>query len=287
MPQPGPTTTPLLFPPVPSGKKSKQARRAAAMKPPPIQSKGTPRRRQANPRVLAIGAAVVVLAAIGITLGVVFSGGGGSSTNGVPSIGSLANGLPGASDVDDLYKGIPQQGLTLGWPSAPVTVVQYIDLQCPFCQQFETQVMPDILQKYVRTKKVKIETRVLDFIGPDSGRGRNAMFAAAQQNKAYNFAEILYYNQATENSGWLNDSMVAQAAASIPALKVPELLAARSTSAVTKQGPAFDKQGAADRVSGTPTLFVGKSGTKGKLVSLTSPTDEQTLVTALDTALAG
>jgi protein-disulfide isomerase len=283
--QPGRTTTQLPFPRVPSGKKSKQARRAAALKPPPIQSKGAPRRRQANPRVLAIGAAVVVLAGIGTTLGVVFSG-GGNSTKGVPSIGSLANGLPGASDVDALYKGIPQQGLTLGWPSAPVTLIQYIDLQCPFCQQFETQVMPAILQRYVRTKKVKIETRVLDFLGSDSSRGRDAMVAAAQQNKAYNFAELLYYNQGQENTGWLSDSMVAQAAASIPPLKVHELLAARSTAAVTKQGPAFDKQAAADKVGGTPTLYVGKSGTKGKLVPLSSPTDEQTLVTALDAALA-
>ena len=46
----------------------------------------------------------------------------------------------------------------------------------------------------------------------------------------------------------------------------------------------FDKQRATDQVSGTPTLFVGKSGTKGKQVPLQSPTDEQSLVTALDNA---
>jgi len=39
--------------------------------------------------------------------------------------------------------------MTLGSPFAKVLMVEYIDLQCPFCQQFETQVFPDIVAKYV------------------------------------------------------------------------------------------------------------------------------------------
>ena len=31
------------------------------------------------------------------------------------------------------------------------------------------------------------------------------MIAAGAQNKAFNFAQILYDNQGTENTGWLND----------------------------------------------------------------------------------
>ena len=77
---------------MPSGKKSKQARRTAALKPPPVQSKGGPRRRQANPRVLAIGAAVVVLAAVGIGLAIALSGGGSGVPSDVPTYGSLATG---------------------------------------------------------------------------------------------------------------------------------------------------------------------------------------------------
>src|SRR5689334_17467372 len=128
---------------MPSGKKSKQMRRAAASVP-PVQSKGGPRRRrQADPRVLMIGGGIAVLAIVGIVLGIVLSGGGSKSVKDFPTVGSLATGLPAASDVESQFKGIPQSGLTLGKPSAPVTLVEYIDLQCPFCQQFETQVMPD------------------------------------------------------------------------------------------------------------------------------------------------
>ena len=65
--------------------------------PPPVVSKGGVRRRQASPRVLAIAGAVVVLAGVGIGLGIALRGGGGSSLGTVPSVGSLANGLPGAA----------------------------------------------------------------------------------------------------------------------------------------------------------------------------------------------
>lgn len=274
---------------MPSGKKSKELRRTAATRtPPPVQSKGGPRRRrQANPRVLAIAGGVAALVIVGIVLAVVLTrGGGGTSVSDVQSVGSLQNALPGASDVAAQYKGIPQNDMTLGSPKAPVTLVEYIDLQCPFCQQFETQVMPNIVKKYVRTGKLKVEARPLAFIGPDSSRGRNAMIAAADQNRAFDFAEILYYNQGTENTGWLSDSMVAQAAASIPGLQVHELLNAQSSGAVKSRAKDFDSQGISDKVSGTPTLYVGKSGTKGKLVGLASATDEQALVDAIEAELS-
>jgi protein-disulfide isomerase len=273
---------------MPSGKKSKQMRRTAAAAPPPVRSKGAgARTRQADPKVLAVGGGIVALIIVGIVLGIVFTRGSSSTSLGdLPPTGSCTTGLPGCSDVVDLFKGIPQKGTTLGWPFAPVTMVEYIDLQCPFCQEFETQVFPDILKKYVRTKKVKVEVRVLDFIGPDSSRGRDAMIAAAKQNKAFQFAELLYFNQKTENTGWLNDAMVGQAAASVPGMNVAQLLSERSAGPTKTLAKQFDAQQADDQVTGTPTLFVGKSGKKGKQVPLANSTDEQSLVTALDNALS-
>src|SRR6266550_5286281 len=255
--------TPLLFPPVPSGKKSKEARRAAVLKPPPVQSKGGPRRRQANPRVLAIGAAVVVLAAVGIGLALAFSGGsGGGIPKNLPTFGSIANGLPGAADVQTMYGGIPQKGLVLGKPSAPVRMVIYIDLQCPLCKEFELTSMPTIVDKYVRTGKVQVEVKPWAFIGPDSARGQAAMFAAAKQNKAFNFAQILYINQGIENTNWLTDNMVAQAAESIPALNVLNLLSERKSGTVSNEATEVAAAAKVDKVSGTPTVFVGKASAK-------------------------
>jgi protein-disulfide isomerase len=212
--------------------------------------------------VLAIGAAVVVLAAIGIGLAVVLSRGGSGLPKNLPTYGSLANGLPGSADVQAMYGGIPQNGLVLGKPSAPVRMVIYIDLQCPLCQQFELQSMPTIVDKYVRTGKVQVEVKPWAFIGPDSARGQAAMFAAAKQDKAFNFAQILYINQGVENTNWLTDNMVAQAAESIPSLNVLNLLSERKSGTVSNEATEVAAAAKADKVSGTPTVFVGKASAK-------------------------
>ena len=99
-----------------------------------------------------------------------------------------------------------------------MTVIEYIDLQCPFCRQFETEAMPTILENYVRKGKAKVEARVIYIIGPDSQTGREAALAAAKQNKLFNFNQLLYDNQGTENTGWLDDDVIKSAAASIPGL---------------------------------------------------------------------
>jgi protein-disulfide isomerase len=255
---------------MPSGKKSKEARRAAASAPPAVRSKGAPRSRRADPKILAIGGGIAVLVIIGIVLGIVLSRGGGNSgalPSNTPAVGNCAsNGLPGCADVESLFKGIPQQGLYLGSPLAPAQMVMYIDLQCPFCQNYETTVMPTIIEKYVRTGKVRVRVEPWAFIGPDSTRGQKAMFAAAKQNKAWNFAEVLYYNQQTENTGWLSDSMVAQAAASVTGLNVKKLMSDRNGSDISSQIADVESSARANKVSGTPTVFVGRNGTKPTVV---------------------
>jgi protein-disulfide isomerase len=206
---------------------------------------------------------------------------------GIPNIGSPTSdvALPGAVDVDRLFTGVKENHLLLGAASAPVTMVEYVDLQCPFCQQFETQVMPDIVTTYIKTGKLKVETRIVAFIGPDSKKGRSATIAAGLQNKAYPFMELLYYNQGTENTGWLNDSLIATAAASVRGMNVPKLLADMKSSTVSKLAGEFDSQMTADKVTSTPTLLVGKSGTHGKIVPMKSSTDKATLVAAIQAAL--
>jgi protein-disulfide isomerase len=236
--------------------------------------------------VLAAAVGVVALVIAAIVLAVALTGGKKSSVGSLPTNGSLTGGLPDAADVNSLLKGIPQHGLTLGSQLAPVTMVEYIDPQCPICQEFETSVMPDVVQRYVRPGKVKVEARVLAFIGPDSSRGRDAIIAAGMQNKAFDFTQLLYDNQGTENTGWLDDAMVAQTAKSIPGLNPRQLFDTRTSPAVKSQADRFDAQGDEQQVKGTPTLFVGKSGGQLSRVALTSPTDGRPLVDAIKSALA-
>ena len=257
-----------------------------------MRSKGAPRgprgARQASPRTLAIAGAVVVLAAIGIGLALALSGGGSSGIpSGTPTVGRIdQNSLPGAADIHSLYKGIPQDGLYLGKPDAPVQMVMFIDLQCPVCQDFEVNSLPTIVRKYIRTGSVRLHLRPWAFIGPDSFKGQKAVIAAARQNRAFDFAGVLYDNQGTENTGWMTDKVLAQIAASVPGLNVPQLFDERSSGAVTDEANAVDSEAKKDNVTGTPTIFVGKTGEKPKDVS--TPGQAPTLAEveqAIDTAL--
>jgi protein-disulfide isomerase len=260
---------------MPSGKQSRRRRQVAA---PPVRTRGAA--RQASPRVLlAAGGAIAAIAAA-VVLAVVLTR-GGSSNN-----GPTTSTLPGAADVTSLLSGIPQHGNVLGKPSAPVTMIEYIDLQCPFCQQFETSAMPTIVRRYVRTGKLKVEARPIAFIGPDSKRGRDAALAAGLQGKLFDFAQLLYVNQGEENTGWLDDAMVKSAATSIPGLNVTRLLDDRSSSAVSDDEHAFDADATADAVHATPTILVGRTGSKPKVVNLASPTDAQSVERAIDAALS-
>jgi len=271
---------------MPSGKRARQARRQVP--PPPVRGAGGTRaQRQLSRRTLAIAGAVAALVVIGVVVAVVASGGNGKTqASTLPTSGSVVNGLPGAADVHAKFNGIPQNGLVLGSPSAPVTMVEYIDLQCPFCREFETQVWPGLVATYVRTGKVKVQAQVLAFIGPDSLRGRDAMIAASFQNHAFDFAQLLYDNQQTENTGWLNDAIVAKAAQSIPGVNPRQLVQSASTSRVQAIAARIDAEATAKGVHQTPTLFVGKSGAPGKLVPMASPTDGASVVAAIKAALA-
>ena len=68
----------------------------------------------------------------------------------------------------------PRTGTAIGSPDAPVTLVEFADLQCPFCAQWATDAFPDLVEEYVRPGRLRIEFRGLAFIGPDSEKALRA-----------------------------------------------------------------------------------------------------------------
>jgi protein-disulfide isomerase len=266
-----------------------------------VRSKGVGgvRARQASPRALAIAGGIVLLVAIAVVLAVVMSSngsGGGSGIvpssdiQGLPPIGNQnsAVALPGAGEANDLFKGIPQHGLTVGKPNAPVTMVMFIDVQCPFCRDYETTKLPTIVQKYIRTGKVQLQLKPWAFIGSQSSSGRLGLIAASFQNKAFEYAKVLYDNQQTENTGWLNGQMMASIAASVTGLDLSRWQADTNSSAPQSIASKVDKLATKDKVVGTPTVLVGHTG--GKLTSVAPPAREpdlQQTETAINRALSG
>ncbi|HWH93728.1 MAG TPA: thioredoxin domain-containing protein [Baekduia sp.] len=226
----------------------------------PQQKTPTPNRK----RVLQLGgllAAALVIVAVAI---VISSGGadGGSSSSG---------GVQGAAQTMSLIGGIPQQGITLGKPGAPVTIVEFADPQCPFCKDYTLNEMPAVVQKYVRTGKAKMELRYLTFIGPDSLTAGRVLEAAGQQGKLWEASDLLYRNQGEENSGYVTDdflSSILDAAGADSA----EALGAAGSSAVSEQLGEAKTLASRYAVGSTPTILVGPTGGELKKDGESAPT---------------
>jgi protein-disulfide isomerase len=248
-----------------------------------VRSKGPggARARQASPRALAIAGGVVLVIIIAIVLGVVLRGGNSSGGGGgvvsssdiqdLPATGSQssAGALAGAAEANKLFAGIPQNGEVLGKPNAPIEMRMFIDVQCPVCQAYETASLPTIVQKYIRTGKVQLHLKPWAFLGPQSTTGRLGVIAAAQQNKGYEYAKVLYDNQGQEESGWLTGREMALVAASVNGLNLSQWRDDVNSSTSRSTANAVDGLAKQMNVQGTPTIFVGCTG--GKLQDVVAP----------------
>jgi protein-disulfide isomerase len=221
------------------------------------------RRRLIQLGVGLAGAIAIVAVVIALTAG------GGTKA---PQAG---NSVSGAAATQSLLGGIPQNGLVLGNPNAPVTLVEFADLQCPICRAYSSDVFPTLVKRYVRTGKVKMVFRSLHFIGPDSTTAALAAQAAGQQNKLWQFADLFYRNQQQENTGYVTDTFIRQIAGAVPGLNVARLVAARNSASAQKQLTAADTLASSSSVTGTPTFLVGKTGAQTSLLSWTQLTPSQ------------
>ncbi len=91
--------------------------------------------------------------------------------------------------------------LFLGSSDAPVAMVEYGDFQCPFCKKYLDSVFPAIKSQYIDTGKVKFYFRHYPFLGQESNDSAEASICAKDQNKFWEYHDILYKNQGRENSG--------------------------------------------------------------------------------------
>jgi len=116
--------------------------------------------------------------------------------------------LEGTAAVNKRLAGIPQHGMVLGDPKAPVEVAEFADLQCPFCKAFTEEVLPPIIENQVKNGQVKISFRNFTIIGEQSLPAGAAALAAGAQGRGWNFVELFYENQGTEDSGYADEEFL-------------------------------------------------------------------------------
>jgi protein-disulfide isomerase len=146
---------------------------------------------------VASGAVFLVIAAVVVLIVVNAASGGGGDTS-----------IEGTREVDRLLAGIPQEGMLLGDPRAPVELVEYGDLQCPVCKGYAEEVLPPIIATEVRQGEVRIDFRNFTIIGEQSITAAAAALAAGEQGRGWTYVELFYRNQGNENSGYADDAFL-------------------------------------------------------------------------------
>ena len=174
--------------------------------------------------------------------------------------------MAGVPAMRAMLRGIPQHGTALGNPAAKVTVVEYVDPQCPICKAFANDVFPRLVQDDVRPGKVRYEYRTLHFLDDrypgltDSQRGAQFLNAAGFQDRMFDVTALLYANQGQEGSGYMTPAYLGALAAAVPGLDPGRV--ARDAAGEKAQGlvATADRLALRDRVEGTPTVLVGPTG---------------------------
>ena len=100
--------------------------------------------------------------------------------------------------------------------------------------------------------------------GSQSFSGRLGLIAASFQNKGFQYAKVLYDNQGTEETGWLNGQMMANIAASVNGLNIPRVAVGHERLGSRSRSRAGRRRREDPERDGTPTVLVGRTG--GKLL---------------------
>ncbi len=90
----------------------------------------------------------------------------------------------------------------LGDPNAPITLIEFGDYQCHFCNVHFHNTEHSLLENFIDTGKVKMIFKDFTIIGPDSINAAHGTHCANDQGKFWEYHDILYNNWTGENNGW-------------------------------------------------------------------------------------
>jgi len=165
----------------------------------------------------------------------------------------LAPAPPGPPQDERVTFSVPS-GPILGRADAPITMVEYTDLECPFCHQFHTTTFADIKKAYIDTGKVRFVSR--DFPLGFHAHAKSAAIAsrcAGEQGKYWEFRSVLASNA---------DKLFPAAVLGYAGASGLDVKAFQACLAADKFAAALQKdldEATAVGVSGTPTFVIGKT----------------------------
>jgi protein-disulfide isomerase len=186
---------------------------------------------------------VVLAFAVGVLVGYL-AWGRGSGNNVQPAAAAPTQQVARRYDI-------PTEGFhSIGPEDAAITLVEFSDYQCPFCQKWHDQVYKQLLAAYPGKIRLVYRNLPLTQLHPQAMNAAEAAMCAGDQNAYWQFHEKLF-----ENSAALNDDLYASLAADLGM----DVTAFESCMTAHKYKAAIeeDMQFAIDLgVQSTPTFFI-------------------------------
>jgi protein-disulfide isomerase len=212
-------------------------------------------------RQIASGVAFLAICAIAVLIVVSQTGGGSGGDTNLEDVGL----------VEQQLHGIPQHGTVLGDPRAKVRVIEYGDLQCPVCKGFSESVAPDLIDQVVRRGTASYDFRQWPVIGDpprtQSTLAAEAALAASEQGRYWNYIELFYRNQGTEDSGYVTDPYMTAIATGAGVQDIARWNRDRSSEKWTAVLARTDAEAGKLGFTGTPSFVVEGPGGQRTLVN--------------------
>ena len=167
----------------------------------------------------------------------------------------------------------------MGDPNAPVKIVEYSDFQCPGCLRFFQLIEPTLISEYISTGKVHFTYRSMGkWIGSESVAAAEAAYCASDQNKFWEYHDILFTNWTGENVGDFTNKRLIAFAESI-GLDINAFNTCLNTNKYKQRVTQDYDDGIKAGVTYTPTIFINGQKFAGTL-------SYSNLKEAIDAALA-
>lgn len=110
---------------------------------------------------------------------------------------------------------VQKGGHSQGSPDAPVVIVEYADFQCPYCERHFKEVESQIKDTYVKNGQVRLVYKHYAFLGQESLWAALASECAGEQNKFWEYHDLLFSRQKGENQGTFNQDALKSWAAEL------------------------------------------------------------------------
>ncbi len=232
---------------------------------------------------LAIGVAIAAIAIIGVFYAMSANGGTPFSVSDIKQ-SEHENAKPVLTE-NDTPQTISLSVLTenaspvLGDASAPITIVEFGDYQCFFCNKFFHDTENSIVENYIKTGKVKMLFKDFTIIGQDSVVAAHASHCAGEQGKFWEYHDVLYNHWTGENNGWASSDNQLKFAKDL-GLDVEKFTECNSSEKYMKMIQTSAKDAKTLGLTGTPGFIV--IGANNKIVKIPGAQPYEVFVKVLD-----